>query len=63
MSARRHRRVLISPELRQAAGLTREPCCWAWGGIFDLWDKATYEGQGGQAMQAGLPGSFEDFTF
>ena len=56
-------RVLISPELRQAAGLTREAMLLGMGRHFELWDKATYEAKEAEAMQAGLPGSFEDFTF
>jgi hypothetical protein len=36
-------RVLISPELRQAAGLTREAMLLGMGRHFELWDKATYD--------------------
>jgi MraZ protein len=56
-------RVLVSPELRQAAGLTRDAMLLGMGQHFELWDKATYEAKEAEAMQAGLPGSFEDFTF
>lgn len=56
-------RILVSPELRQAAGLTREAMLLGMGRHFELWDKATYEAKEAEAMQAGLPGSFEDFTF
>ena len=56
-------RVLVSPELRQAAGLTRDVMLLGMGQHFELWDKATYEAKEAEAMQAGLPGSFEDFPF
>ena len=56
-------RVLISPELRQAAGLTREAMLLGMGRHFELWDKATYEAKEAEAMQAGMPEAFEDFAF
>ena len=56
-------RVLVSPELRQAAGLTREVMLLGMGQHFELWDKATYEAKEAEAMQAGMPEAFEDFAF
>ena len=56
-------RVLVSPELRQAAGLVREAMLLGMGRHFELWDKLTYEAKEAAAMQAGLPESFADFTF
>ena len=56
-------RVLISPELRQAAGLTREAMLLGMGRHFELWDKATYEAKEAEAMQAGMPEAFEYFSF
>lgn len=56
-------RVLVSPELRQAAGLTREAMLLGMGLHFELWDKATYEAKEAEAMQAGMPEAFEDFAF
>ena len=56
-------RVLVSPELRQAAGLTREVMLLGMGQHFELWDKATYEAKEAEAMQAGMPEVFEDFAF
>ena len=56
-------RVLISPELRQAAGLTKEVILLGMGSYFELWDKATYEAQEAQAMQEEMPAAFEDFAF
>jgi len=56
-------RALVSPELRQAAGLTREVMLLGMGRHFELWDKATYEAKEAEAMQAGMPDAFRDFAF
>ena len=44
-------RVLVSPELRQAAGLTRDVMLLGLGRSFELWDKETYEAKEAAAMQ------------
>ena len=36
-------RVLISPELREAANISKETTLRGMGSYFELWDKATYE--------------------
>ncbi|MFT4194081.1 division/cell wall cluster transcriptional repressor MraZ [Ottowia sp.] len=56
-------RVLVSPELRAAAGLMREVMLLGMGQHFELWDKAGYEAKEAEAMQAGMPEAFEDFSF
>jgi MraZ protein len=56
-------RVLVSPELRQAAGLTREVMLLGMGHHFELWDKARYETQEAQALQDQMPEAFQDFVF
>ena len=56
-------RVLVSPELRQAAGLSRDVMLLGMGQHFELWDKASYEAKEAEAMQAGMPEAFEDFAF
>ncbi len=56
-------RVRVSPELRQAAGLTRDVMLLGMGQHFELWDKTTYEAKEAEAMQAGMPEAFEDFAF
>jgi MraZ protein len=38
-------RVLVSPELRQAAGITRDTMLLGMGNHLELWDKATYDAQ------------------
>ncbi|WP_137895450.1 division/cell wall cluster transcriptional repressor MraZ [Ramlibacter sp. 2FC] len=56
-------RVLISPELRQAAGLTKDAILLGMGNHFELWDKASYEAQEAEAMQGEMPDVFKDFSF
>ena len=56
-------RVLVSPELRVAAGISRDTMLLGMGNHFELWDKATYEAQEAQAMQGAMPDVFKDFSF
>jgi MraZ protein len=56
-------RVLVSPELRAAAGIDRETMLLGMGNHFELWDKATYEAREAEAMQAAMPEVFKGFSF
>lgn len=56
-------RVLVSPELRAAAALTRETMLLGMGEHFELWDKARYEAQEAEALQGEMPEVFKDFAF
>jgi len=56
-------RVLISPELRAAAGLTKEAVLLGMGNHFELWDAATYAAQEAEAMQGEMPDVLKDFSF
>ena len=56
-------RVLVSPELRQAAGITKDTLLLGMGSYFELWDKASYDAQEAQALQGELPDAFKDFSF
>ena len=56
-------RVLVSPELRQAAGITRETMLLGMGNHLELWDRATYEEQEAKAMQGEMPDVIKDFSF
>ena len=56
-------RVLISPELREFAHITRDTMLLGMGSHFELWDKATYEAKEAAAMQAEMPDVFKDFSF
>ena len=44
-------RVLVSPELRAAAHITKEVLLMGMGSHLELWDKATYEKQEAEALQ------------
>ena len=55
--------VLISPELRAAAGIAKETMLLGMGTHFELWDKTSYESQEAQAMQGAMPDVFKDFSF
>ena len=56
-------RVLISPELRAAAGISKDTMLLGMGNHFEFWDKATYEMQEAQAMQGEMPDVFKEFSF
>lgn len=56
-------RVLVSPELRQAAGITRDTMLLGMGNHLELWDKATYEAQEAKALQGDMPDVFKEFSF
>jgi MraZ protein len=55
--------VEVSPELRAAAGITKESVLLGMGSYFELWDKATYDAQEALAMQGVMPDVFKDFSF
>ena len=56
-------RVLISPELRAAAGIEKETMLLGMGNHFELWDKATYEAKEAEAMRGEMPDVFKEFSF
>lgn len=56
-------RVLISPELRAAAGITRETVLLGMGSYFELWDAPTYAAQEAEQMKGEMPDVFRDFSF
>jgi MraZ protein len=56
-------RILISPELRQGAGITKDTVLLGMGNHFELWDKVSYEAQEAKAMQEQMPDVFKDFSF
>jgi MraZ protein len=55
-------RVLVSPELRTAAHISKEAVLLGMGTHFELWDKTTYDTQEAQAMQGEMPDVFRDFS-
>lgn len=56
-------RILIPPELRSAASLTKEVMLLGMGNHFELWDRATYETKEAQALQGEMPDVFKEFSF
>lgn len=56
-------RILISPELRQAAGLVKDVMLLGVGSKFEVWDARRYAEQEEQAVAAGMPESLQNFTF
>lgn len=56
-------RVLVSPELRTAAGISRDVVLLGMGSYLELWDAATYQAKEAEAMQGEMPDVFKDFSF
>jgi MraZ protein len=56
-------RILISPELRSAAGLTREVMMLGMGTHFEIWDAAKLAEKEQQALDAGPPDVLSNFSF
>lgn len=56
-------RVLVSPELRAAAGISKGTMLLGMGSYFELWDAATYATQEAEQMKLEMPDVFKDFSF
>ena len=56
-------RVLISPELRSAAGLQRDVMLLGLGHYFELWDRARHDAFDAEVAQSPMPESIKSFTF
>jgi MraZ protein len=56
-------RILVSPELRSAAGIQREVILLGMGSHLELWDAATYATKEQAAMTQGVPDALKQFTF
>jgi len=56
-------RILVSPELRSAAGFERDLMLLGMGAHLELWDVARLQEHERQSLAAGLPDSAADFTF
>ena len=56
-------RLLITPELRDAAQLTKEVMLLGMGSHFEVWDAATLAKQEAEAISQGMPPSLENFSF
>lgn len=56
-------RVLIAPELRAAASLTRDVMLLGMGSHFELWDAARYAEHEAKVMEQPMPEALQDFSF
>ncbi len=56
-------RILISPELRSAAQLSKEVMLLGMGSHFELWDAARYAEHEAKVMAQPMPESLQDFSF
>ncbi len=56
-------RVLISPELRSVAGLSRDVMLLGMGSHFEVWDAAKLEESESQAIAGGMPDVLNNFSF
>ena len=56
-------RVLVAPELRAAAGISKAAVLLGMGHHFELWDAETYAAQEAEAMKGEMPEVFQDFSF
>ena len=56
-------RILISPELREAAGLQREIKFVGMGSHFEVWDASRLDEGIAEAIASGMPEAMSDFSF
>jgi MraZ protein len=56
-------RVLISPELREEVGLTKEVRLVGMGHYFEVWDAATYRDKQQAALSEPLPAPLQSLSF
>jgi MraZ protein len=56
-------RVLISPELRAAAGISKDVMLLGMGSHFELWDAQKYAAHEAEVMAQPMPEALQDFTF
>ena len=56
-------RVLVSPELRAAAGISKDVMLLGMGSHFELWDAEKYTAHEAEVMAQPMPDALQDFTF
>ena len=56
-------RLLVPPELRAAAGLSRDITLLGLGSHFEIWDTPTYQQKEAEAIARGMPESLSGFSF
>lgn len=55
-------RILVSPELREVAGLMREIKLVGMGSHFEVWDAAKLDEDAAEAIASGMPEALSDFS-
>ncbi|MCY4745475.1 division/cell wall cluster transcriptional repressor MraZ [Pelomonas sp. UHG3] len=56
-------RVLISPELRESAGLDKDVVLLGMGSHFEIWDKKAHAAQEAEVLAGPMPDALKDFSF
>lgn len=56
-------RVLVAPELRTAAGLSKDVMLLGMGSHFELWDAQRYAAHEAEVMAQAMPDVLQDFSF
>ena len=56
-------RLLVTPELRAAAALSRDITLLGLGSHFEIWDAPTYQQKEAEAIARGMPESLSGFSF
>ena len=56
-------RILVSPELRSAATLSKDVMMLGMGSHFEIWDATLLKVEEEKAIAAGMPDSLNDFSF
>ncbi|HEX5485767.1 MULTISPECIES: division/cell wall cluster transcriptional repressor MraZ [Limnobacter] len=56
-------RILVSPELREAASLNKDVMLLGMGSHFEIWDATQLKIEEEKAIAAGMPDSLSDFSF
>ena len=55
-------RIMISPELRQAVGLTRALMLLGMGSHFEIWDAYRLQEHDSEAIASGMPDALQHFS-
>lgn len=56
-------RILVSPELRTSAGISRDAVLLGMGSYLELWDAQSYAAKEAEEMQRPMPDVLKDFSF
>lgn len=56
-------RILISPELRAEAGLSKDVRLLGMGNYLELWDDQRYKAKEAAVLEQPMPDALQDFTF